>query len=58
MMIRLDLGDDAADAIDQKRRPDQVGGYLMYAAIKKRAFQGLAEVRDGGIGQLRILSHF
>src|SRR5215213_1889929 len=58
MMIRLDLGDDAADAIDQKRRPDQVGGYLMYAAIKKQAFQRLAEARGGDIGRIRIWSHF
>src|SRR5215213_4691145 len=58
MVIGLALGDAAADAVDQKRRPDQVGGYLMYAAIKKRAFQRLAEARGGGIGRLWIWNHF
>ena len=58
MVIGLDLDDDAADAIDQQRRPDQVGRDLMHAAAKKRAFQRLAEARGGGIGRLRILSHF
>ena len=58
MVIGLDLDDDAADAIDQQRGPDQVGRHLMHAAVKKRAFQRLAEARGGGIGRLRILSHF
>jgi hypothetical protein len=30
----------------------------MDAAVKKRAFQRLAEARGGGIGRLWILSHF
>ena len=47
-MIGLDLDDDAADAVDQERRADQIGRDLMHAAGKKRAFQRLAEARDGG----------
>jgi hypothetical protein len=58
MVISLDLDDDAADAIDQQSRPDQVGRDLMHAAAKERTFQRLAEARGGGIGQLRIWSHF
>jgi hypothetical protein len=57
MVIGLDLDDDTADAVDQERCSDQVGGNLMHAAIKKRAFQRLAEAR-GGNGRLRIWSHF
>ena len=58
VVIGLDLDNDAADAIDQQRRPDQVGRDLMHAAVKKRAFQRLAEARGGGFGRLRILNHF
>jgi hypothetical protein len=57
-MIRLDLGDDPADAVDQQRHPDQVGRDLMHAAVKKRAFQRLAEARDVGLGRLGIWRHF
>ena len=55
-MIGLDLDDDAADPIDQKRRADQVGGDLMHAAAEERALQRLAQKgRDGGGGG--ALSH-
>ena len=58
VMIRLDLGDDAADAIDQQRRADEVGRDFMHAAVEKRAFQRLAEADGGGIGRLRVSNHF
>ena len=45
VMIGLDLDDDAADAVDQQRRADQVGRDLMHAAVEKRAFQRLAEAQ-------------
>ena len=58
VMIGLDLDDDAADAVDQQRRPDQVGRDLENATVKKRAFQRLAETRDGRAGRLCVLNHF
>ena len=35
VMIGLDLDDEAADAVDQQRRADQVRRHLMHAAVKK-----------------------
>ena len=43
VMIGLDLDDDAADAVDQQRRADQVGRHLVHAAGEElRAFSGVA----------------
>ena len=50
-MIGLDLDDDAADAVDQQRRADQVGRDLMHAAGEERALERPAQIgggRDGG----------
>jgi len=57
-MVGLDLDDNAADAINQQRGPDQIGRHFVHAAVKKRAFQRLAEARGACFGRLRILSHF
>ena len=35
VMVGLDLDNDAADAVDQKRRADQVGRDLVHATVKK-----------------------
>ena len=37
VVIGLDLDDPAADAVDQQRRPDQVGRHLVDAAGEERA---------------------
>ena len=58
VMIGLDLDDDAADAVDQQRRADQVGRDLMHTAGKERAFERLARI-GGGLGSglmLRAIS--
>src|SRR5262249_55404782 len=54
MMIGLDLDDDPADAVHQKRRADQVGRDLVDAAGEKGALQWPAERGGGG---LRFWSH-
>ena len=43
VVIGLDLDDDAADAVDQQRRADQVGSDLVHAAGEERALQRLAQ---------------
>ncbi len=39
VVIGLDLDDPAADAVDQQRRPDQIGRDLMNAAGEKRPME-------------------
>ena len=58
VMVRLDLDNDAADAVDQEGRADQIGGDLMDAAVEERAFQRLAEGRGGRAAGFRALRHF
>ena len=57
-MICLDLDNEAADTIDQKRGPDQLRRDLMHAAVEKAAFQRLAEARGGRCGRFDVLDHF
>jgi hypothetical protein len=48
MVIRLDLDDPAADAVDQQRRPDQIGRNLKDTAVEEafgEAFAGLFDLR-------------
>jgi hypothetical protein len=47
VMIGFDLDNDAANAVDQQRRPDQVRRHLMDAAAKERTLQRPAEFPDG-----------
>jgi hypothetical protein len=44
VVIGLKLDDNAADAVHQQRRADQVGRDLMHAAGEKGAFQRLAKL--------------
>ena len=43
VMIGFDLDDDAANAVDQQRRADQIGRHLMDAAAEERTLQRSAE---------------
>src|ERR1700730_5591936 len=43
-MIGLDLDDDAADAVDQQRRANQIGGDFMDAAGEEGALERFAEL--------------
>ena len=57
VMIGLDLDNDAADAVDQQRRADQVGRDLVHAAGEKRALQRLAEPGGDGACRFGVLNH-
>jgi hypothetical protein len=56
-MIGLDLDDDAADAVDQQRRTDQVGCDVVHAAGEEGALQRLAQFGCGLRGGEAALSH-
>jgi hypothetical protein len=62
LMIGLDLDNDAADAVDQQRRPDQVGRHLKDVASEEGTLQRPAQFWGGpgrcGIGRGNaVLSH-
>src|SRR5206468_10717814 len=62
VMIGLELDDDAADAVHQKRRTDQIGRNLVHAAGKERALERPAKAladraRQNAIGGNAALSH-
>jgi hypothetical protein len=61
-MIGLDLDDDAADAVHQQRRANQIGRDLMDAAGKERPLQRPARrltgrARGASVGGNAALSH-
>src|SRR5690606_6146911 len=58
VMIGLHLDDDAADAVDQQGRADQVGSDIMHAAPEKRAREGFAESRWIWAIGCQVLSQF
>ena len=57
VMIRLDLDDDAADAVNQQGGPDQVGRDLAHAAGKERTLERPAQLGCGLIRGDGVLSH-
>ena len=57
VMIGLDLDNDAADAVDQQRRPDQVGRDLMHTAAEEGALEGFAQIGGGRAWGWADLSH-
>src|SRR6266436_8729313 len=56
VMIGLDLDDDAADAVNQQSRPDQVGRDLVHAAGKERTLERPAQLGCGSIRRDGVLS--
>jgi hypothetical protein len=52
VVIGFDLHDDAADAIDQESRANQIGRHLMHAPIKKSFSEQFAGFRATSCGFL------
>jgi hypothetical protein len=50
LVIGLDLDDAAADAVEQQRRPDQVGRNLVHAAAEEGSGQTLRHAPSSQAG--------
>ncbi len=57
VMIGLDLDNDAADAVHQQRRADQIGSDLVHAAAEEGAPERYAQIGCGVISGNAAFSH-